>query len=114
MSEVVRPIPESVANARPKEEQTALKYPDAKAAVAAFWNRGRKPRRQTWEDVERSAAFRAEIHEAVEQYWANMTKSEAEGARRIPWWVLLLAFLGAILPGEEDLQGEVQPSELPV
>jgi hypothetical protein len=106
MSEVVRHIPESVANARPKGEQPDLKYSDAKAAMEAFWNRGRKARRQTWEDVERSAAFRAEIHEAVEQYWTNMATSEAEGARRIPWWVLLLVLLGSVLSSGDDHQAE--------
>lgn len=114
MSEVVRHIPESVAHARPKEEQTAPKYADAKAAVAAYWNRGRNARRQTWEDVEKSAEFRAGIHEAVEQCWANMATSEAEGAQRIPWWALLLAFLGAILTAGEDHQAEAQLSESPL
>jgi hypothetical protein len=106
MSEVVRHLPEGVAQVRPKEEQTALKYADAKAAGAAYWNRGRNARRQTWADVEKSAAFQAGIQEAVEQYWANMATSEAEGARRIPWWALLLAFLGAFLTDEEDHQAE--------
>lgn len=69
-----------------------------------FEAKERQPRRQTMEDLERSAAFRAEIHEAVEQYWTNMAKSEAEGAQRLPWWALLLAFLGAILSDGEDPQ----------
>ena len=102
MSEVVRHIPESVANARPQEEQTALKYADAKAAVAAYWNRGRKARRQTWEDVQRSAEFRAGIDEALERHREKIATSEAEGVRRIPWWALLLAFLGAILTDDEE------------
>jgi hypothetical protein len=66
MSEVLRHIPESVAHARPKEEQADLTYPDAKAAMAAFWNRGKQARRQTWADVEASAAFRQSIDEALE------------------------------------------------
>jgi hypothetical protein len=104
MSEVVRYIPESVVQAKPKEGQNAYTPAEANAAMARFWNRGRNVRRQTLADLERSAAFRAEIHEAVEQYWTNMAKSEAEGAHRIPWWALLLAFLGAILSDGADPQ----------
>jgi hypothetical protein len=104
MSEVVRHIPESVANARPKGEQTALKYADAKTAVAPFWNRGRKVRKQTWEDVEKSAEFRAGIQEAVERYWEKMAARQEE--QKIPWWTLLLAFLGAILSSGDDDQAD--------
>jgi hypothetical protein len=102
MSEVLRHIPESVANARPTEEQATFKYSDAKAAVAAYWNRGRKARRQTWEDVEKAAEFRAGIHEAVEQYWEKMAARQEE--QKIPWWVLLLALLGSVLSSGDDHQ----------
>jgi hypothetical protein len=110
MSEVVKHIPESVAHARPKEEQTALTHPDPLAMVAA-WRPGRKTRQQAAEDIARFAEMRKGISEAVDRYWENMARQEEQ---KIPWWVLLLVLLGAILTAETDQQGEAQPSESPI
>jgi hypothetical protein len=106
MSEGLRYNPESVANARPKEEQTPFKYADAKGAYAAFWNRGRKARRQTWADVEASAAFRQSIDEALEQGREKIAVRH-EG-QKIPWWVLLLALLGSIVGSGDDDQEDFE------
>ena len=101
MSEVLRQIPERLAHASPKEEQTAFTHPDTKAVIAAYWNRGRKARRQTWADVEKSAEFRAEIHEAVQKWWEKEAAQTQETVK-MPWWVWVLAFLGSILTDATD------------
>jgi len=92
MSEVVRHIPENVATARPKEEQAALKYPDAKAA---YWNRGRKARRQTWADLEAIAESRQQTEEAVQQYWekqAAQTQETGKYRGGCFYWLSLVRF----------------------
>ena len=100
MNEVVRHIPESVAHARPKEEQTALTRPDPLAVVAA-WRPGRKTRQQALEDIERFAEMRKGINEAVDRYWENQARQEAQ---KITWWVIFLAVLGSVLSSGNDHQ----------
>jgi hypothetical protein len=102
MSEGLRHIPESVAHARPKAEQTALTRPDPLAMVTA-WRKGSKPRQQVLADIERLAEMRKGISEAVDRYWENLARQDEQ---KIPWWVIFLAVLGTILgSGDDDQEG---------
>jgi hypothetical protein len=92
MGEVLRPIPESVAHARPKEEQTSLTRPDPLAMVAA-WRQGRKPRQQALADIERLAEMRKGISEAVDRYWENLARQEEQKYRGgCSYWLSLERF----------------------
>jgi hypothetical protein len=58
-----------------------------------------KPSVQTMAEIDRTAAFIQDINESVERFWEKQAERERMRQQdKIPWWVYLVALLGALVP----------------
>jgi lysozyme family protein len=66
---------------------------------AQMWKPKIKRRPQTMEDIDRSAKEMEETREAIKRYWEKQAEQERMRQQgKIPWWVYLVALLGALVP----------------
>jgi hypothetical protein len=79
---------------------------------AQMWKPKIKLRPQTMEDIDRSAKEMEETREAIKRYWKNQAEREwMRQQDKVPWWVYLVALLGALVPSEHG-ERESDPSSV--
>jgi hypothetical protein len=68
---------------------------------AQMWKPKIKRRPQTMEDIDRTAKEMEETREAIKRYWEKQAEREwMRQQDKVPWWVYLVALLGALVPSE--------------